>query len=163
MNAARPSSIGSVCREARLGLHMDGARFANALVALGCSPAEMTWKAGVDVLSLGATKNGAFSVDAVVLFNKDLASELAFRRKRAGHLNSKMRFLAAQVEAYLDNDLWLRNARQANAMAKALWEGLKLIPGIQLERAPEANILFCRMLTKIIDELLAVVGAVAAQ
>ena len=89
MNAARPSSIGSVCREARLGLHMDGARFANALVALGCSPAEMTWKAGVDVLSLGATKNGAFSVDAVVLFNKDLASELAVRRKRAGHLNSK--------------------------------------------------------------------------
>ena len=149
------AAIGSVCREAGLGLHMDGARFANALAALGCSPAQMTWKAGVDVLSLGATKNGALGVDAVVLFKKDLASELAFRRKRAGQLNSKMRFLAAQVEAYLDNDLWLRNARQANAMAKALWEGLELIPGIELDHAPQANILFCRMSAKIIDGLLA--------
>jgi len=149
------TAIGSVCREAGLGLHMDGARFANALAALGCSPAEMTWKVGVDVLSLGATKNGAFSVDAVVVFKKELASELAFRRKRAGQLNSKMRLLAAQVEAYLDNDLWLRNARQANTMAKALWEGLELIPGIGLDHAPEANILFCRMPAKIIEELLA--------
>jgi threonine aldolase len=149
------AAIGAVCREAGLGLHMDGARFANALAALGCSPAQMTWKAGVDVLSLGATKNGAFSVDAVVLFNKDLTSELAFRRKRAGQLNSKMRFLAAQIDAYLDNDLWLRNARQANAMAKALWEGLKLIPGVELDRAPEANILFGRMSAKIIAGLLA--------
>ena len=149
------AAIGSVCREAGLGLHMDGARFANALAALGCSPAEMTWKAGVDVLSLGATKNGAFSVDAVVLFKKELASELAFRRKRAGQLNSKMRFLAAQVDAYLHNDLWLRNARQANAMAKVLWEGLKLIPGIELDGAPQTNILFCRMPAKIIDGLLA--------
>jgi threonine aldolase len=149
------AAIGAVCREAGLGLHMDGARFANALAALGCSPAEMTWKAGVDVLSLGATKNGALNVDAVVLFKKELASELAFRRKRAGQLNSKMRFLAAQIEAYLDNDLWLRNARQANAMAKALWEGLKLIPGVKLDRAPEGNILFGRMSAKIVDGLLA--------
>ena len=149
------TAIGAVCREAGLGLHMDGARFANALAALGCSPAEMTWKAGVDVLSLGATKNGALNVDAIVSFKKDLASELAFRRKRAGQLNSKMRFLAAQVDTYLHHDLWLRNARQANAMAKALWKGLKLIPGVELDHTPEANILFGRMSAKIIDGLLA--------
>jgi threonine aldolase len=97
--------IGEVCRSAKLALHMDGARFANALFTLGCSPAEMTWKAGVDLVSFGATKNGTFGVDAVVSFRKDLASALAFRHKRAGQLSSKMRFMAAQMHGYLTGDL----------------------------------------------------------
>src|SRR5262245_39088988 len=149
------SAIGGICREANLSLHMDGARFANALVALDCSPADMTWKAGVDVLSLGATKNGALSVDAIVLFRKELASALAFRRKRAGQLSSKMRFLAAQINAYFANDLWLRNARHANAMAKALALGLKSIPRIEVCHEPETNILFCRLPVAIIKGLIA--------
>ena len=149
------AAIGALCREAGLSLHMDGARFANALVALGCTPAEMTWKAGVDVLSLGATKNGALGVEAIVVFKQELAPALAFRHKRAGHLQAKMRYLAAQLAAYLEGDLWLRNARNANAMARALWLGLSAIPDIEADHAPEANILFCRMRAAIIDGLLA--------
>jgi threonine aldolase len=152
---AELEAIGAVCRDAGLGLHMDGARFANALVALGCSPAEMTWKAGVDVLSFGATKNGVLGVDAVVLFRKELAPALAFRHKRAGQLASKMRFLAAQLDAYLADDLWLRNARRANAMAKALATGLAALPGVELAETPAANILFCRMPASMIEGLLA--------
>ncbi|CAN7195055.1 low specificity L-threonine aldolase [Bosea sp. LjRoot9] len=148
-------TVGKICRDAKLGLHMDGARFANALVTLGCSPAEMTWKRGVDVLSLGATKNGTFGVDAIVLFRKDLAPALAFRRKRAGQLNSKMRFFSAQVEAYLADDLWLRNAQQANAMAKALAAGFSSIPGAEILGEPQANILFCRLSSPLIQGLLA--------
>lgn len=125
-----------------LPVHMDGARFANALVRLGCSPAEMTWKAGVDVLSFGATKNGALAAEAVVFFRPELASSFAFRRKRAGHLFSKMRFLSAQLDAYLTNDLWLRLARHANAMADRLAEGLTAIPGAALRDPVEANEIF---------------------
>ncbi|MCK5275786.1 MAG: low specificity L-threonine aldolase, partial [Alphaproteobacteria bacterium] len=108
------AAISELCRSRELGLHMDGARFANALVALGCSPAEATWKAGVDILSFGATKNGALAAEAVVIFTESLrakAAEMGFRRKRAAHLFSKMRFLSAQLEAYLADDLWLANAR----------------------------------------------------
>lgn len=148
-------AIGAICRSSGLGLHMDGSRFANALVTLGCSPAEMTWKRGVDALSLGATKNGTFGVDAIVSFRKELAPALAFRRKRAGQLNSKMRFFSAQIEAYLADDLWLRNARQANAMAKALAAGLDPIPGAEIQGEPEANILFCRMSRSLVEGLLA--------
>ena len=148
-------AIGAICRDAKLGLHMDGARFANALVTLGCSPAEMTWKRGVDALSLGATKNGTFGVDAIVLFRKDLAQPLAFRRKRAGQLNSKMRFFSAQMEAYFADDLWLRNARRANATAKALAVGLSSIPGTEIQGEPQANILFCRLSSALIQGLLA--------
>lgn len=125
-----------------LALHMDGARFANALVALGCSPAEMTWKAGFRALSFGATKNGALGAEAVILFDKSLAQEFAFRRKRAGHLFSKMRFLSAQLEAYLADDLWLKNARHANAMAQRLTEGLKTLPGAALAYPVMANEIF---------------------
>ncbi|MGR4844664.1 threonine aldolase family protein [Rhizobium sp. LARHSG275] len=147
-------AIGAVCRDAGLGLHMDGARFANGLVTLGCSPAEMTWKRGVDALSFGATKNGTFGVDAIVLFNQDLAQPLAFRRKRAGQLGSKMRFFSAQMEAYLADDLWLSNARHANAMAKALAAGLASISGAKVDRDPEANILFCKLADHLINGLL---------
>lgn len=105
----------------------------------------MTWKAGIDVLSFGATKNGAMTADAIVSFGPALATELALRAKRAGQLASKMRFHAAQIDAYLTDDLWLRNARQANAMATRLGDGLKAIPGTGLLAVPQANILFCRL------------------
>jgi threonine aldolase len=125
-----------------LRVHMDGARFANAVVRLGCTPAEATWKSGVDILSFGATKNGAMAAEAVVVFDATLAAELAFRRKRSGHLWSKMRFLSAQLNAYLTDDLWLRNARHANAMADRLASGLAAIAGVRLVQPVEGNELF---------------------
>ncbi|WP_323030685.1 low specificity L-threonine aldolase [Brachymonas denitrificans] len=147
-------AIGEVCKAASLRLHMDGSRFANALVTLGCTPAEMTWKAGVDALSLGATKNGAMGVEAVVLFDRTLAGELAFRRKRAGHLLSKMRLFSAQFHAYLANDLWLSNARQANLMAQRMAKGIQPVAGAELAAWPEANIVFCRLSRTLIDGLI---------
>ncbi|GJD51605.1 Low specificity L-threonine aldolase [Methylobacterium crusticola] len=115
-----------------LSVHMDGARFANAVAALGCSPAEMTWKAGVDILSFGASKNGALAAEVILVFRADLAETLEYRRKRAGHLLSKGRFLAAQLDAYLAGDHWLANARHANRMAARLAEGLGALPGVRL-------------------------------
>lgn len=125
-----------------LRVHMDGARFANALVSLGVTPAEMTWRLGIDVLSFGATKNGAMTADAIVSFDQALSRELAWRHKRGGQLTSKMRFQTAQLGAYLEGDLWLRNARQANAMAERLSHGLRAA-GIEVRREAAANILFC--------------------
>jgi threonine aldolase len=138
-------AIGALCRELGLGLHMDGARFANALVALGCTPAEMTWRRGVSLLSFGATKNGALGAEALVVFDRTLTPALHYRRKRAGQLASKMRFLAAQMDAYLEGDLWLRNARHANSMAARLADGLARLPGVSLRRPAEANIVFARL------------------
>lgn len=138
-------AIGEVCKAASIRLHMDGSRFANALVSLGCTPAELTWKAGVDALSLGATKNGVPAAEAIVLFDTSLKTEMAYRRKRAGHLFSKMRVLSAQIDAYLADDLWLRNARQANAMAKRLVEGFAKVEGVEVFGEPESNILFCKL------------------
>ncbi len=141
----RPSevaAIGELAKRFGLGFHMDGARFANALTFLGCKPAEMTWRAGVDILSFGATKNGAMAAEVVVIFDKRRAQEFEYRRKRAGHLFSKMRFLSAQLEAYLANDLWLKNARHANAMAKRLAEGLAGVGGARLVHPVEANEIF---------------------
>lgn len=148
-------TIGEICRAHGLPLHMDGARFANAVAALGASPAEITWKAGVDVLSFGATKNGALGVEAVILFDRARAQELAFRRKRGGHLFSKMRFLAAQMDAYLANDLWLANARHANSMAARLAHGLRDIRGAEIQGSAEANILFVKLPKPMIEGLLA--------
>lgn len=136
------AAIGELCRRQGLRFQMDGARFANALVSLGCEPADLTWRAGVEALSFGATKNGALGVEAVVLFDKGLAQEFAFRRKRGGHLFSKMRFLSAQLDAYLEGDLWLANARHANAMARRLADGLGRLPGAKLEYPVEANEIF---------------------
>ena len=111
------------CAQARgLGFHMDGARFANAIVFTGASPADVTWRAGVDALSFGFVKNGGLNAEALIFFDTDLADEVAVRRKRAGHLLSKGRILAAQILAMLDNDLWLDNARAANAAAQTLAE-----------------------------------------
>lgn len=145
----------TIAHAAGLRMHMDGARFANALDHLGVTPAEMTWKSGIDVLSFGATKNGAMTADAIVSFDPALSTELAFRAKRAGQLASKMRFHTAQLDAYLTNDLWLHNARQANAMAARLADGLKASPNAELLGAPQANILFCRLQPQTIQGLLA--------
>ncbi|MFJ5224382.1 threonine aldolase family protein [Streptomyces sp. NPDC088400] len=147
--------LSAIAKDAGLRVHMDGARFANALDHLGVGPAEMTWKAGIDVLSFGATKNGAMTADAIVSFDPALATELAFRAKRAGQLASKMRFHAAQIDAYLTDGLWLHNARQANAMATRLGDGLKAIPGTGLLATPQANILFCRLPQQVTEGLLA--------
>ncbi|MFQ5467900.1 MAG: threonine aldolase family protein, partial [Kiloniellaceae bacterium] len=149
------ATLAQVARGHGLGVHMDGARFANALAALGCGPAEATWKAGVDALSFGATKNGALGAEAVMLFRPELAATFAYRRKRGGHLFSKMRFLSAQLNAYLDDDLWLRNAAHANAMARRLAEGLTELPGASLLHPVEANEVFARLPEPIIAGLLA--------
>jgi threonine aldolase len=135
-------AISATAKQHGLPLHMDGARFANALVHLGCTPAEATWKCGVDVLSLGATKNGALGADAVVFFDPAIARDFERRRKRAGHLMSKMRFVSAQLVAYLENDLWLNNARHANAMAARMAQGLKNVPSVQLLQPVAANEVF---------------------
>lgn len=139
---AQLRDLAATAHQLGLRVHMDGARFANAVAELGCSPADATWRAGVDALSFGASKNGALAAEAVVLFDPALAAELAFRRKRAGHLWSKMRFLSAQLLAYLDGDLWLRNARHANGMARRLAAGLTAIAGVRLAQPVEANELF---------------------
>ncbi|PIW26765.1 MAG: low specificity L-threonine aldolase [Rhodospirillales bacterium CG15_BIG_FIL_POST_REV_8_21_14_020_66_15] len=138
------AAIGEVCRKHGLSLHMDGARFANALARLNCSPADMSWKAGVDVLSFGGTKNGALALEAVVVFNPALGDEFLYRQKRAGHVLSKMRLMTAQMEAYLAGDLWLRNARHSNAMARRLAEGLKAL-GVEITGAVDGNQVFPRL------------------
>ncbi|TNE41336.1 MAG: low specificity L-threonine aldolase [Alphaproteobacteria bacterium] len=147
------SAIGEVAKEFGLSLHMDGARFANAVASLNAAPAEITWKAGVDVLSFGATKNGAMAVEAVVFFDLEKAREFEFRRKRGAHLFSKMRYLSAQLDAYLANDLWLTTARKANAAAARLAEGINKIEGASLLYRPEANILFARLSQEVIARL----------
>lgn len=114
------AALGALARARGWGLHMDGARFANAVAHLGCSPADLTWRAGVDALSFGFVKNGGLCAEALILFRPDLAAATRIRRKRSGHLLSKGRYLAAQILAMLDNDLWLANARAANAGAARL-------------------------------------------
>ena len=118
--AAEIAAVGELAKERRLALHMDGARLANVVVSTGQSLADLTWRAGVDALSFGFVKNGGLNAEALVLFRTELADEIAVRRKRAGHLLSKGRYLAAQLLAMLDGDLWLENARAANAAARTL-------------------------------------------
>ncbi len=125
-----------------LRLHMDGARFTNALVSLGCSPAEMTWKAGVDALSFGATKNGAMMLEAVVFFDRALSEDFIHRRMRSAQLLSKGRYLGAQMNAYLDNDLWLKNARHANDIAAYLAAELEKTGKVRLPLPTQANEVF---------------------
>jgi threonine aldolase len=130
-----------IAKDYNLPVHMDGARFANALVALKCSPAEMTWKAGLSALSFGGTKNGLLGVEAVIFFDPEHAWEFELRRKRGAHLFSKHRYLSAQMLGYLQNDLWLNSARAANAKCAALAQGLRSI-GAAFLHAPQANIIF---------------------
>ena len=139
------SEIGALSEAARgagLKVHMDGARFANALVSLACSPAEMTWKAGVDALSFGATKNGAIACEAVIFFDPALAANFAYQRKRGGHTLSKGRFLGVQMEAYLKGGHWLALAGHANLCAARLAQGLSALPGVRLAFPADANEVF---------------------
>ncbi len=153
--------IAEVARKHDLGLHLDGARFANALVSLGCTPAEMTWKAGIDVVSFGATKNGCLACEAVVFFDPARAEHFPFRRKRSGHTLSKGRLLGAQMSAYLRNNHWLDNARHANAMAKRLVDGLSTLPGVRTPWSTQANEVFA-VLPKSTAKSLADAGVRAA-
>ena len=154
----RPDELDALVEIARdygLRVHMDGARFANAIAALGCAPADVTWRRGVDVLSFGATKNGAMGAEAVVVFKEELAEPLRFRARRGGQVFSKMRFISAQLEAYLQDGLWLRLARHANAMAARLAARLTGIPGIRLLDPVEINEIFAAMPPPLIERLLA--------
>ncbi|HEY9632814.1 MAG TPA: low specificity L-threonine aldolase [Coleofasciculaceae cyanobacterium] len=148
-------ALADVAKHYNLYLHIDGARFANAVVSLGCSPSELTWRAGVDILCFGATKNGAMAAEAVVFFNKSLATTFGYRRKRSGHLFSKMRFLSAQLEAYIKEDLWLRNAEHSNRMARQLAQGIIGLPGVKLCYPVEANEIFIQLPEAVIQGLLA--------
>jgi threonine aldolase len=148
-------AFSDLIRPRGMKLHMDGARFANALVGLGVSPAELTWKSGVDVLSFGATKNGAMMLEAVVFFDLPLAEDFAYRRMRAGQLISKSRYLGAQMLAYLADDLWLENARRANALAARLADGLKQVKAIRIPNPVQANEVFAVMPRSLHDRLLA--------
>ena len=147
------ADIAGVAHKHGLLLHMDGARLANAIHHLGCTPAELSWRAGVDVLSFGATKNGAMLAEAVVIFKKELTNEFERRRKRAGQLLSKGRFIAAQLAAYLDDGLWLRLAGRANRMAALLSMGLSEIDGITLDYPTQANEVFVRMQPALADAM----------
>ena len=135
------AALGSLCRERKIGLHMDGARFANAVAHLGCTPADVTVNAGVDILSFGFVKNGGMGAEALVYFDPTLADAARYRRKRAGHLQSKGRFLAAQLLAMLDGDLWLHNAHSANAAAQIIAQAA----GERLLHPVQANELFLRL------------------
>jgi len=136
-----------------LKFHMDGARFANALASLGCSPAEATWQSGIDVLSFGITKNGAMAAEAVIFFDGAMAGDFAYRRKRGGHLFSKGRFVSAQFEAQLTDGLWLKLAGHANAMASRIGQALDSIANVSLLHPVEANELFVLMPDAVIDRL----------
>jgi threonine aldolase len=138
-------ALSAVAHRHGLHVHLDGARFANAIAALGCTPAEMTWRAGIDIVSFGATKNGAMNAEAILVFDADLAARLPFLMKRGGQVVSKARFISAQLERYLADDLWLQRARRANAIAADLASRLGRIDGIELVSDVEINMLFVRL------------------
>ncbi len=135
----------AVAKEFDLPVHLDGARFANAAAALGCTAAEMSWKLGVDAVSFGGTKNGLMGVEAVIFFNPEKTWEFELRRKRGAHLFSKTRYLAAQMEAYLTDDLWLTSAHRANANMARLSNGLRAIKDVSFLAEPDANMVFAMM------------------
>lgn len=149
-SAQEITELCTIAKQAGLGVHMDGARFANAVAALNAgnesaSVADLTWRAGVDVLSFGATKNGALGAEAIILFRTDLAEEMTFRHKRAGQLASKMRYISAQLAAYIEDGLWLRLADHANRMCALLAEGLGEIAAVKVDAFGGANELFVEL------------------
>ena len=141
-NCAEVAELSGIAREFGSSCHMDGARFANAVAALGCAPADLSVKAGVEFLSFGGTKNGLLGVEAVVIFNPDKQWEFELRRKRAGHLFSKHRYLSAQMHAYLTDDLWLRLAGKANSAASYLADQIYSLGEARLLHSPDANMVF---------------------
>ena len=146
-------AISKIARKHKMSVHMDGARFANALVSLDVSPAEMTWKSGVDVLTLGGTKNGCLAAEAIIFFKSDMVGNFPYLHKRSGQLLSKMRFISSQLEAYVTDDLWIRNAQHANSMAKILSEGLNAFSNIELAYPTQSNEVFVNLPRELIDYL----------
>jgi len=146
-------AVTKVAKARGLKLHMDGARFANAVARLGCSPAELTWRAGIDIMSFGATKNGGALCDAIVVFSPGIAEGVAVQLRRAGQVWSKMRFASAQLIAYIEDDLWLEMARSSNAMAARIAEGLRDIRAACLVAPVEANEIFLELPSATMDAL----------
>lgn len=152
----RAEEIDAISAQAKrdgLKVHMDGARLANAVAYLGCTPADITWRAGVDVLSFGVTKLGALGAEAVVFFNEEDALDFGYRRKQAGHLVSKMRFVSAQLLCALENDRWISWASHANAMARRLAERLGDLDDLEIANPIEANLVFGWMTDRLFDRL----------
>ena len=139
------TALCAVAHRHGLKVHLDGARFANAIAALGCTPADMTWRAGIDIVSFGATKNGAMNAEAILAFDADSAAQLPYLMKRGGQVVSKARFISAQLERYLADDRWLARARQANAIAAELAARLQRIAGVELVTEVQVNMLFVRL------------------
>jgi threonine aldolase len=152
-SVAEIEALAAIAKSFELPVHLDGARFANALVSTNASPAEMSWKAGVDILSFGGTKNGCMGVEAVILFDPTKAWEFELRRKRGGHLFSKHRYLSAQMEAYLTDGLWLRLARAANEKAAALETAFRSHPDARLLYPRDANMVFASLPRALHDRL----------
>jgi len=146
-------AIAAIAKRHKLKLHMDGARFANAVAHLGCHPSDITWRAGVDVLCFGGTKNGLPVGEAVVFFDRTLAEDFAWRVKQAGQLASKMRFISAPWVGLLEGETWLANARHANAMAQRLYEGIRGLRGVQPMHPPQANAVFVQLPKSAVDAL----------
>jgi threonine aldolase len=145
--------LAAIAKGRGMRIHMDGARFANALARLQCSPAELSWRAGVDILSFGATKNGGALCDAIVVFSPDIADALAIQLRRAGQVWSKMRFASAQLMAYVENGLWLRLAGASNRAAARIAAGIAGIPGLRLAAPVEANEIFLELPAGVMDAL----------
>jgi threonine aldolase len=150
---AEIQAVSAVCKEFGLSLHMDGARFANACASLGVSPAELSWKSGVDVLCFGGTKNGMAVGEAVIFFDHKLAADFDYRCKQAGQLASKMRFLAAPWAGMLESGAWLDNAAHANRCARYFAEGVQAIPNLALAGPVEANTVFLQASDKVLERL----------
>ena len=144
-DVAEIKNLTTVAKKYNLSTYMDGARFTNALVALGCTPAEMTWKAGIDAVSLGGSKNGCMGVEAVIFFDPSKAWEFELRRKRGAHLFSKHRYLSAQMQGYLADDLWLETARAANARGAYLAKRLTEVGGTEILYDVQVNMIFARL------------------
>lgn len=139
------AELADIAHNAGMQVHLDGARFANAVAGANVAPADMTWRAGVDLLSFGGTKNGCMGVEAVVIFDPSTAEEFAYCRKRGGHLLSKHRFLSAQMLAWLQDGLWLKLARHANDMAQELGQGLSRLPGVRIDQKIQTNGVFATL------------------
>jgi len=155
---AEIAALAEVAHAAGLPLHMDGARFGNAVAGLGVTPAEASWRSGVDVLSFGGSKNGCFAAEAVIFFEPERARGFEFHRKRAGQLFSKSRFVSAQFSAYLEDDHWLEMAAHANAMAQRLALGIESVAGAAVAHSPEGNEVFA-VISKAADARLKAAGA----
>jgi threonine aldolase len=150
---AQTAELATAAREAGLVVHLDGARIANAIVHHGCSPADLTWKAGVDVLSFGGTKAGLAFGEAIVFFRRELAHDFEYRLKQSGHLFSKMRFISAQWLGFLENNRWLERSAHANAMAVRLRQGLEQLPEIELLFPTQANAVFAKLPPRVVEGL----------